>query len=210
MSKMRLKNSLLSSVATVFFGANTVLAGGISDATAVDESVSEIDEIIITGKQPELFRASDASSAARFNLPIAKTPQSISVMTEDFMRVANIQTIEDASRYVPSLTEQGLNGYGEPRTRFTFRGQTLDLNNSFKLNNYTFAFQGLLDTVGIECIEFVRGPASIGYGVASYGGIVNLVTKKPQHEFFASAKLGYGAWGLPNRVFILSYMMYFR
>lgn len=188
-----LKASLLSSTATMILGAGTALAQTGDNGQAPDDV--GLEEIVVIGSQPEFFRASDASSAARFDLPIDKTPQSISVMTEDFLRIANIDSLEDASRYVPGLTEQGLNGYGEPRTNFTFRGQKLDLSNNFKLNNYSFAFQGLMETVGIERIEFVRGPASIGYGVTSYGGTVNVVTKKPLDEFFAAARLGYGSYG---------------
>ncbi|MBL8268831.1 TonB-dependent siderophore receptor [Steroidobacter sp.] len=187
-----MKNSMVArSVSAVLAAATGGVAYAQEGARQAEEPI--IAEVVVEG-QPEFFRARDASSVARFDIPIEETPQSVTVMTEDFLRRANIRSLEDASRFVPGIAEVGLNGYGEPRSLFTARGLVLDLFSSFKLNDYTFAFQGLLDTVGIERIEFVRGPAAISYGVVSYGGMVNVVTKKAQRESSYSTEVTYGSY----------------
>lgn len=184
----------VKAVLTVAAGGAACLCAGAAVAQSASSSDDGILEEVLVEGQPEFFRARDASSVARFDIPIEETPQSVTVMTEDFLRRANIRSLEDASRFVPGVAQVGLNGYGEPRSLFTARGLPLDLFSSFKLNDYTFAFQGLLDTVGIERMEFVRGPAAISYGVVSYGGMINIVTKKPQREAAYSAELTYGSY----------------
>jgi iron complex outermembrane recepter protein len=160
--------------------------GAAAETTAADNAKAD-DEIVVLGSAPELFRARNASSVSRFDLAIEKTPQAVSVITEDLLKAANIQTLEDATYFVPGLVTLGLNGWGEPRSSFKARGVNINLTNSFKLDNYSFAFQGILDMVGVERIEFVKGPSAIGYGQASYGGMINLVTKKPLKEAYYSA-----------------------
>jgi iron complex outermembrane receptor protein len=186
------KRAILSALAG---GTSLLVAGGALADEAPEPADDTLSEVVVLGKPPEFFRATDASSASRFDLPLQETPQSISVMTEDFLRKANIQSLEDASRFVAGVAEQGMNGWGEPRSQFRARGVAIDLFNSFKLNNYSFPFQGLLDTVGIERIEFVKGPAAIGYGLTSYGGIINIVTKKPQRESSTVAEVDHGSFG---------------
>lgn len=196
---MKKKLMTLSSHSALVAGlALCVLPGGASgqaeESSDAREDARTLDTVVVVGAQPEFLKASDATSVSKFEVDIQDTPQSVSVLTEDFIRTANVLDLEDASRFVPGLTEKGPRGFGEPRSDFFARGTQLGLDRSFKLDNNSFAFQGILDTVGIERIEFVRGPASIAYGIVDYGGIVNVITKKPQKEFSASAVASYASW----------------
>ncbi|HNP35534.1 MAG TPA: TonB-dependent siderophore receptor [Woeseiaceae bacterium] len=183
-----------SSVASGAANPTGSAAEGKKPAAQGEHSSQTLQEIVVMGRRPEFFRALDASSVSKFDVPIQDIPQSVSVLTGDFIETANIQSIEDASKYVPGLADLGLNGFGEPRSTFASRGTVLGTGRSFKLDNYSFAFQGILDMTGIERMEFVRGPASIAYGVVSYGGIINLITKKPERELSVSGELGFGSY----------------
>ena len=177
------------------------ILSGITGATAciastmavAQEEPPVLEEVIVRG-QPIFFRATDASSAARFDLAIADTPQSISVLTEDFMRTANVQSLDDAAKFVPGLSALGPNGWGEPRSGFVIRGVNLSLSNGFKLDNYSFLFQGIMDMVGLERLEVVKGPAAVSYGQASYGGLINLISKKPLREQYSTIDVSYGSF----------------
>lgn len=182
-------------------GASACLAGEMAVAQervgATKESSvagSAVLEEVIVEAQPEFFRATDASSASRFDLPIAQTPQSISVLTEDFMRTANVQSLDDAAKFVPGVSALGPNGWGEPRSGFVIRGVNLSLSNGFKLDNYSFLFQGIMDMVGLERLEVVKGPSAVSYGQASYGGLINLISKKPLREPHATVDVSYGSF----------------
>lgn len=188
--------AILSGVAS----AGACLAGGLAIAQgqpAAAKGSAELEEIIVSA-QPIFFRAADASSAARFELPISETPQAIAVLTEDFMKTANVRTLDDAAKFIPGLSALGPNGWGEPRTGFLIRGVDLNLSNGLKLDNYSFFYQGLMDMVGLERLEVVKGPAAVSYGQGSYGGLVNFISKKPLHEHYSSAEVSYGSFETYN------------
>lgn len=48
----------------------------------------------------------------------------------------------------------------------------------------------------MERIEFLKGPASVLYGNAASGGIINVITKKPLSRFYASAEGTIGSFNL--------------
>ena len=70
---------------------------------------------------------------------------------------------------------RGLNGN---RVLVLVDGQRL--NNSREAINFGGVQPGLVDVSSIESIEIVRGPASVLYGSDAIGGIVNIVTRKPE------------------------------
>jgi iron complex outermembrane receptor protein len=177
-------------------GAGTCTVSGLAVAQGQADAAKESEELqeVVINAQPEFFRAVNASSAARFDLAISETPQAISVLTDDFMRTANVQTLDDAAKFVPGLDFRGPNGWGEPRTAFQVRGVNLSLSNGFKLDNYSFIFQGFMDMVGLERMEVVKGPAAVSYGQASYGGLVNLISKKPLSKHYSNTEVSYGSF----------------
>ncbi|MGY2436859.1 TonB-dependent siderophore receptor, partial [Escherichia coli] len=50
------------------------------------------------------------------------------------------------------------------------------------------------DTANIERIEVLKGPAASLYGRGDPGGLVNIVTKRPQLEPFTQFKANAGRW----------------
>jgi iron complex outermembrane receptor protein len=58
---------------------------------------------------------------------------------------------------------------------------------------------------GMEQIQVLKGPASVNFGQVQPGGIVNLVTKRPQAESFARGSLSYGSYNFKQGSFDLNY-----
>jgi iron complex outermembrane receptor protein len=60
---------------------------------------------------------------------------------------------------------------------------------------------GTLDPAGIETIEAIKGPSGTLYGgsVISYGGLINVITKKPYNYFGGEVNYINGSYGL-NRI----------
>lgn len=58
---------------------------------------------------------------------------------------------------------------------------------------------------GMDQVQILKGPASINFGLVAPGGMVNLVTKRPEAESFARASMTYGSYSLKEGTFDLNY-----
>lgn len=126
--------------------------------------------------------------------PLAEVPQSISVVTSDRIRDQGAQTIEQALRYVPGV-------YAEPygfdsRGDYTLvRGtEPTKFIDGLKRGFYYWDF-GKPDPYEFERIELLRGPASMLYGQHTSGGLINMVSKRPQEVAASEIGVEYGSYG---------------
>lgn len=90
--------------------------------------------------------------------------------------------MQDTLRYVPGVVADAY-GHDSPTDSAIIRGteaaEYLDgLRRSFSY--YTFNYR--IDRFFMERVEVLRGPASVLYGQAPVGGIINSVTKRPLNE----------------------------
>lgn len=148
---------------------------------------TEIEEIVVSAS-PIFYRATDASSTTKFDLPLQETPQAVSVLTSDFIESLGPVDLDYLSNYVPSAYNTERLGYGEPRGSTFIRGTQVSLFRGYRVNNYSFRYTAAFDSVGVERIEIPRGPVANAYGLGNFAGIINIITKKPQPEF--AAQLG--------------------
>ncbi len=126
--------------------------------------------------------------------PIDSVPQSMSVITRDRMTRQGMDSTEDAFRYTPGVTGE-VNGDDTRVNWLNFRGFTDNgkavYRDTLQLRSQGFA-QFNPELYGVERVEVLRGPASMLYGQANPGGLVNLVTKRPTSEPFGELGVEYG------------------
>lgn len=153
--------------------ANLVMANNNVD---VQEPVLE--QVTVVGKNLE----GRTTSVGKMDAAITDIPFSVSVITQDFFTATGVKTLQDAFQY-----SAGVNGgpYGiDSRGDWsTIRGvsPTLYLDGMRKsVGSYNNTRQAPFT---LERLEILKGPASVGYGQASTGGIINMVSKRPQEEF---------------------------
>ena len=120
-------------------------------------------------------------------------PLSISAMTSDQMQVQGIYTIDQVADYVPNVTlvtaERANNtrviirgiGGGFPDPVFVF-GSGMYLDGHY----IPSSLGGYMSTVDIERVELLRGPQGTLFGKNVIGGLVNIVSTKPQDTFDSS------------------------
>jgi len=142
----------------------------------------------------EFFRPTDASSATKIPLPIVETPQAITVLTGDILNLTGARNLEQASGLVPGFVAKGT--YGGFDNRFSARGFDLSVAEGVLINGVQVASNVDRDFVGIERIEYLRGPTSIVLGTVNYGGAVNIITKRPGRDFSGSIAAEAGSWDL--------------
>lgn len=146
-------------------------------------STSTLAPITVLAQQPdaETFVATYSSAGTKTDTPLIEVPQSISVVTAAQIREQNPQTLGDAVRYTPGIVvQEGFNRTDDP---FIIRGFDVRTNPGvmfrdglkLPLPHYSAA----AEPYGLDRIEIVKGPASVLYGQAAPGGIVNTVSKRP-------------------------------
>ncbi len=127
------------------------------------------------------YVASRSVVGTKTDTPLVETAQSISVIGREQLEDQNALTINQALRYTPSVTTEQRGGAGSTRLeQFSIRGFTAPLYlDGLRLPGSRDAFPSV-DPYRLERIDIIKGPASVLYGQAGPGGIVNLVSKVPQ------------------------------
>ena len=174
---------------------------GNQSQTAETPSPIETPEVRIIDVRHAEFRDQDApddpaytrthaSSANRINVPILQTPMSVQVVPRAVMRDQQAVQLEDAVKNVsgvfPGFTFGGLS------EEFMIRG----FNTGYLSYRDGFRVPGMrLSLANIERVEVVKGAAANLYGRIEPGGMINLVTKRPQVEAHYSLNQQFGSFG---------------
>lgn len=146
-----------------------------TSAFAQDSRDATVDEITVFG------RATDTT----FTIP-----QTVEVLGADLIEQTMSETVGDVLRFVPGAQRDGspLDSFGDTVLIRGFEAnQTL---NGLYANN----IQQARDSIGVERVEVLKGPASVLYGQMQPGAAVNIVTKQPKREFAGEASATYGSF----------------
>ncbi|WP_329354174.1 TonB-dependent siderophore receptor [Vibrio natriegens] len=118
------------------------------------------------------------AQALKVETPAKETPRSVSIISEDELRVRAPQKLDEALRYTSGVTSQP---YGADNDTDWFKVRGFDAatylngNRLFRDGYYTW----LVEPYGLESVEVVKGPSAILFGESAPGGVVNAVQKKP-------------------------------
>ncbi|MFZ3420295.1 TonB-dependent siderophore receptor [Vibrio harveyi] len=146
-------------------------------ATEVNQSSNdEAQEVIQVIGVKQSLTTNVAQSTMRSEADLSTVPRSVQVINTEVIEQQDIQSLSDALYNVSNVAEH--NNYGGTRDQFKIR--------SFDANAYEDGTRiyGLAQDKAViddlEFIEVVKGPESVLYGNMSPGGLVNLITKRPQ------------------------------
>jgi len=129
------------------------------------------------------YRADTSRAGTKTDTPILETPQSIQVLTRQLIEDTGARTLTDILRHAAGVMPGGYyNGWDYVRIRGFDADTSVFLDGL--VNDY---YVGIAtDPLLLDRVEVVRGPASTLYGAGSAGGMVNLVSKRPVPENFAT------------------------
>ena len=157
----------------------------------ISKNSNNLGEIDVLGNEESAYGkvdgyvASKSSTGSKMDMDISEIPQSVSVITKDFMDVRNAQTIQNALAYSSAISQpSGENG----DTRYNYarlRGGPNLYNSTFvdgmKLAHYSLAIPKT-ESYAFERVEILKGPSSVLYGASSPGGLLNLQTKRANNN----------------------------
>ncbi|MET1078083.1 MAG: TonB-dependent siderophore receptor [Pseudomonas sp.] len=171
-------------------------------AHAEEPSTLELDSVSVTGEldspvgEDVGYVAKNSRSASKINTPLAETPRSVSVVTQEQMDDRNVLTISDALKYTPGV-QAGFYGEDNKQDWFIIRGFK-QANNGLFLDGsriYSSAFYSWqIDPYMLERIEVLKGAASVLYGQSPPGGVINLQSKRPTEKAFGEIGVQYGSF----------------
>lgn len=147
---------------------------------ALAQEVIELEQITIEGQSSDGFFgetvATNSGTIMKTGDPIAETPRSVSVITEQQIQQRGARTVEDALKYTAGVTagQWGLDARSDWSLVRGFSPTTLHdgLPARYGYYNDTTPEPFMLNSVSV-----LRGPASGLYGSGSVGGVVNTTSK---------------------------------
>ena len=163
-------------ISTGAIGLTFSATPGNPTVQAPDDSI----RIVVTGEQAG-YLATDASTATRTDTPLRDVPQSIQVIPRQVIEDQQAIGLEEVLENAAGVTFLGNNdGRG---LVFSIRGfdNAPILRDGFRLSVFA-GDSAEPEVANLERVEVLRGPASVLYGQAEPGGVINLVTKKPLSE----------------------------
>ncbi|MEE3506321.1 TonB-dependent siderophore receptor [Pseudomonas sp. 10C3] len=125
------------------------------------------------------YQARRATVATRTDERLVEVPQSVNVVTNRVIEDRQPASLDEAINAVSGV-KQG-NTLGGTQDAIQKRGFGTNRDNSIMRDGMQ-SVQARNFTPTAERIEVLKGPASMLYGVQDPGGIINVVTKKPQLE----------------------------
>ena len=140
------------------------------------------------------------SSVAKMPLKRMENPQVYSTVSAEIIKQQGITNFDDAMRNVPGIsrTWESTGRSGDGASYFALRGFEAQPSLYNGLPGFT---NGDLDPADIEEIQVLKGPSGTLFGAnfVGYGGIINVVTKKPYFTTGGELTYNAGSFGL-NRL----------
>lgn len=173
----------------VVFGLTTAISPLLVHAAESDDT-NLLETIHLTAKQSDQKKIGQQTAStlrgAQTNL---ETPQTVNVVSNQYIEDFEPATLDAALTQVSGIT-QGNTLAGTQDTVMK-RGFGDNRDGSIMINGLPIV-QGRAMNAAVEQVEVLKGPASLLYGIMDPGGVVNVITKKPQPEQASGVSL-YGS-----------------
>ena len=161
----------------------------LTDFFLLPSETSSLNEVVVTGTMKEVSRLA--------------SPVPVEVYTPAFFRKNPTPSIFDALQNVNGVRPQlncnicntgdiHINGLEGPYTMILIDGMPIVSGLSS-----VYGLSGIPNAL-IERVEIVKGPASSLYGSEAVGGLINIITRKPQNAPAFSSDVFTTSWGEVN------------
>lgn len=170
---------------------------GASDSSAMELQATSITGMALglTTEGTGSYTTGATTTATKLPLTLRETPQSVTVVTRQQIDDHGSLDIGDVLRNTPGVSRQA---YDSERMEYSARG--------FAITNYQYdgintIYDGVydegtthVDMATIDRVEVIKGATGLMTGSGDPSATVNLVRKKPTHDFKASLSASAGSW----------------
>ncbi|WP_316792155.1 TonB-dependent receptor [Pedobacter frigoris] len=179
----------------------TVIAGEtISVDFVLVENNEQLEEVVINGGSTNKFAVKRTTTSAKMPLGNLENPQIYTTIPKTLLTEQMVTEFSMALKNSPGVYKiQGSRGINADGASFySMRGFRTE---AALMDGVPSQTNGEIDPVNIERVELVKGPSGTLFGgaVVSFGGLINIVTKKPVDTLGGELNYTTGSYGL-NRL----------
>lgn len=164
------------------------------------DSTKVLKEVTVEGTRENKYKKESSTTVSKMPLKDIENPQVYNSIPANLLKEQVVTNFNDALKNATGVTRlwesTGRNGDGaEYYSMRGFSVQPTMTNGLPSLTNTT------VDPINIDNIEVIKGPSGTLFGssVISYGGLINVVSKKPHQMFGGEISYNNGTYG-SNRV----------
>lgn len=160
------------------------------------DSLKTLKEVIVNSNKYK-YKREKSTTVSRMPLNNIENPQVYNTVTAELMKEQLVTNFNDALKNATGITRlwESTGRGGDGAEYFTMRGfsvQPTMINGLPGINN------GSIDPANVDNIEVIKGPSGTLFGssLISYGGLINIVTKKPYSRFGGEISYNSGTYGM--------------
>jgi iron complex outermembrane receptor protein len=133
--------------------------------------------VVVRGQTKDDYLPAAVSVGTLDGATLKETPLSATVVTRDLLNDQNARLLSDVVKNDASIGEDyaPVGYYGD----YEIRGFPIDLATGLEIDGMTIAGEQDVPLENKERVEFLKGIAGVESGIASAGGLINYVTKRP-------------------------------
>lgn len=169
--------------------ASTTVARAQATATPAQTVANPENEILLStlvvqaSGETNGFQPIATSTATLTEMPILDIPQAVNVVTHEVIVDQNAHTLDEVLANISNVTPA--NTLGGTQDAFIRRGFGDNRDGSVLTNGMRTVLPNSFNATA-DRVEVLKGPATTLYGIQEPGGIINIITKKPQQTFGGS------------------------
>lgn len=160
------------------------------------DSLKTLKEVIVNSNKYK-YKREKSTTVSRMPLNNIENPQVYNTVTAELLKEQLVTNFNDALKNATGITRlwESTGRGGDGAEYFTMRGfsvQPTMINGLPGINN------GSIDPANVDNIEVIKGPSGTLFGssLISYGGLINIVTKKPHSRFGGEISYNSGTYGM--------------
>ena len=138
------------------------------------------------------YQPLNTSTATLTNMPMLDIPQVVNTVSDKVLEDQHATTLDEALYNVSNVVQT--NTLGGTQDAFVRRGFGANRDGSIMTNGLRTVLPRSFNAA-TERVEVLKGPASTLYGILDPGGLINVVTKRPERTFGGSLSATSSSFG---------------
>lgn len=159
------------------------------------DTLNTLKEVEINNKYK--YKREKSTTVSKMPLNNIENPQVYNTVTSELLKEQVVTNFNDALKNATGITRlwESTGRGGDGAEYYSMRGfavQPTMINGLPGINN------GSIDPINVDTIEVIKGPSGTLFGssLISYGGLINIVTKKPFSTFGGEIAYNAGTYGM--------------